>query len=87
MILSTWPLTGELSRSSHRMVSGKILCILCLVFAPLDGAAQLPGPKSGVTRVKRIVRQGKKMKESQPSAANSFDQIQQLIRVRSLKLL
>ena len=65
------------------MVSGNILCLLCLVFA-LDGATQFPGPKSGVTRVKRIVRQGKKMKDSQPSAASSFDQIQQLIRVRTL---
>ena len=66
------------------MISCKILSLLFLVFAPLHGASrpEFPGPKSGVTRVKRIVRQGKQMKDSQPSAQSSFDHLQQILRVR-----
>ena len=63
------------------MITIKILGLLCLVFAPIHGAA---GPiRTGVTRVKRIVRQGKQMKDSQPSEPNNFDQIQQMLRVRT----
>ena len=67
------------------MITTKVLVVFCLVLAPLHGVSRpdLQGAKNGVTRVKRIVRQGKQVKELQPSPTNSFDQIQQILKVRN----
>ena len=67
------------------MITTKALVVFCLVLAPLHGAIRpdFQGAKNGVTRVKRIVRQGKQVKELQPSATNSFEQIQQILKVRN----
>ena len=67
------------------MITTKALVVFCLVLAPLHGASRpdFQGAKNGVTRVKRIVRQGKQVKDFKPSPTNSFEQIQQILKVRN----